>query len=83
MKVMKSVMLGSLLALSSAAMAEPMHADATPVNKAELSHAHRAAHPVKPVSHKPVHHVKKKAVKKPVPKKANAPHDSRVNDQPH
>jgi len=75
MKVLTSVMLGSLLALTSAAMAEPMHAGATPVNKAELSHAHRAAQPAKPVSHKKaVHHVKKKAVKKPAPKKQVTPH---------
>ncbi|MBS0969854.1 MULTISPECIES: hypothetical protein [Yersiniaceae] len=76
MKVMKSVMLGSLLALSSAAMAEPVHADAAPVNKAAQSQAHRTAQPAKPVSHKKtVQHVKKKPVKKPAPKKQVAPHD--------
>lgn len=73
MNRMKTVMLGSLLMLSSAVMAEPMHADATPVNKAELSHAHRAAHPAKKVSHTPVHHARKKPVKKKQPAPHTAP----------
>lgn len=68
MKMIKSVMLGSLLVLSSAAMAAPAHQD-QPVKKVAHVAPHQAAKHAapKPVLHKAAHHPVKKPVKKAKP----------------